>query len=76
MLTIGAYEKNVLFRVTDDNTGEMVTQLLLSPETAIMLSDKILENVKLIKPNIVKPKQNSVSDASNKHPSSKKNKKR
>ena len=66
MLTIGVYEKNILFRVTDDSTGEMVTQLLLSPETAIMLSDKILENVKLINPEMVRPKQNSVSKSGNK----------
>ena len=56
MLVIGTYEKNVLLRFTDDNSGEVVTQLLLNPETAIMVSDRILDSVKQLNSALVKTK--------------------
>jgi len=56
MLQIGTYEEKVLFRITNDNTGELVTQLLLSPETAILVSDRIIENVIHINPALLKSK--------------------
>ena len=53
MLQIGTYENNILFRITNDNSGELITQLLLSPETAILVSDRIIENVKHLNPTLI-----------------------
>lgn len=55
MLVIGPYEKNVLIRITDDTTGAITAQLLLSPDAAIAAANKIMESVEQHNPEPTKP---------------------